>query len=129
MATRLLSFLRDIEQALLAAAPASPSPTWEIQRVVNYRQGLARMSLLPVASAPGGAIFLQSFLLADGSICLKANLAWDGATAGAQVAVYSKPDVNWAAEAKQIATIWLSGPAAASAVVATPTEPLSAVAS
>lgn len=114
MATRLLSFLHDIEQALLRQSGSAASP-WEVQRVVNYKQGLARMALTPVAKTPGGSIFLQSFNLADGSLCLKANLAWDGTETTAQRAVYSKPEVNWPAEAQAIASAWLTGPSAASA--------------
>ncbi|MDB6093968.1 MAG: hypothetical protein JWM32_1530 [Verrucomicrobia bacterium] len=115
MATRLLSFLHSIEQALLANPAARTGGTWETQRIVNYKQGLARMTLTPIAAATdafGGTIFLQSFVLADGSICLKANLGWDGSEAAAQVAVYSKPEVDWLAEARQIAQVWLAGPPA-----------------
>ena len=127
MPTRLLSFLSDIEQALLKESAASMGPVWTATRMVNYHQGLARMTLIPppLAEEPaphGGTILLQNFLLSDGSLCLKAVLGWDGSTQSALISVYSKPHVDWRAEASQIASRWLAGPAAETGVVA-PAQP------
>jgi len=122
MAIRLLSFLTDIEQALLKESAANMGPTWETIRMVNYHHGLARMTLAPPKDAEaggvGGTILLQSFLLADGSVCLKAILGWEGSAQPRVIAVYSKPQLNWKAEAMRIASLWLAGPAASIAVEA-----------
>jgi hypothetical protein len=125
MATRLLSFLTDIEKALIKESAASMGPTWDAARMVSYHHGMARLLLSPPKDAenpaPGGSVFLQSFLLADGSPCLKATLGWDGSAATSVISVYSKPAVDWKAHAGQIASAWLAGPPA---VVAAP-EPAS----
>lgn len=114
MATRLLSFLNDIEKALIKESASSMGPTWDSARMVSYHQGLARMVLTTPRDAenpaPGGTIFLQTFVLADGSPCLKATLGWDGTEATAVVSVYSRPQVDWPAEAALIASGWLVGP-------------------
>jgi hypothetical protein len=127
MATRLLSFLTDIEKALIKESVASMGPTWDAARMVNYHHGMARLLLSPPkdaeAPAPGGSIFLQSFLLADGSPCLKASLGWDGSAATAVISVYSKPAVDWRLEAARIASTWLAGPPAALAAPETVSEP------
>ena len=121
MATRLLSFLNDIEQALLKEGPGTP-PGWSCQRIVNFKDGLARMTLSrPVEgeNAPaGGAILVQSFVLADGSLCLKAVLSWERSPATTTIAVHAKPSVNWADESQKIATAWVSGPPATATVEA-----------
>lgn len=113
MSSRLLSLLTDIERALLANAPAPEGGTWDTLRLVNFRQGLARLTLAVrspsrVTSATG-SILLQGFTLADGSVCLKANLSWQGTDRSAICAVYSKPGTNWRDEARQIADKWLGG--------------------
>lgn len=132
MSTRLLSFLNDIEQALLKE-PAGTAPAWNCQRMVNFSDGLARMTLSrpsgtesPATPGRSGAILVQSFLLADGSMCLKANLSWDGSPATTTVAVHAKPSVNWPAEAAQIAAAWLGGPPATATVETVPTAPAAA---
>jgi hypothetical protein len=116
MATRLLSFLTDIEKALIKESVSNMGPTWDASRMVSYQQSLARMILTPPKDAenpaPGGTVFLQCFLLADGSPCLKATLGWDGSAASSVISVYSKPKVDWKAEAAQIASQWLAGPPA-----------------
>jgi hypothetical protein len=85
--------------------------------MVSYHQSLARMILTPAKdSAPGGksgSVFLQSFLLSDGSPCLKATLGWEGNTSAPVIAVYAKPELDWKAEATRIASAWLNGPAQA----------------
>jgi hypothetical protein len=134
MATRLLSFLSDIESALLKQSAADMGPAWTSVRIVNYHEGLARMTLIPPTDSEepvlGGTIVLQNFLLADGSLCVKANLAWTGSKVSPVVAVYSKPRLDWNAEAAQIARTWRSGPPA-NAEVSTIREvvPLAAMAS
>lgn len=117
---RLLSFLSDIEKALIAESPVVEGGAWETNRMVNFHHGLARLTLtarpgneLP---SPGGTIFLQAFVLADGSLCLKANLNWKGSDAFPVIAVYSTPDLNWKLEASRIAMAWLEGPPAMATV-------------
>jgi hypothetical protein len=114
MPIRLLSFLNEIEAALTKQSAANMGPTWDASRMVSYHQSLARMVLVPAKSAespaPGGSVFLQSFLLSDGSPCLKATVGWEGSAASSVVAVYAKPELDWKAEAARIASIWLSGP-------------------
>ncbi|MES2694045.1 MAG: hypothetical protein V4773_11275 [Verrucomicrobiota bacterium] len=114
---RLLSVLTEIEKALIAESPVVDGGAWETNRMVNFNHGLARLTLnprpgneLPIA---GGTIFLQSFVLADGSLCLKANLNWKGSDAFPVIAVYSTPTINWKLEASRIASTWLEGPPAA----------------
>jgi hypothetical protein len=114
---RLLSFLADIERALIAGSPAVEGGAWESQRMVSFHHGLARLTLAPRAEiiSPGGSVFLQSFSLADGSLCLKASLTWKSSEALQVVPVYSTPNLNWKLEAARIATAWLQGPPAISA--------------
>jgi hypothetical protein len=115
MATRLLSFLADIEKSLLAELGMLEGLPWETSRVVSYHQGLARMTLgqRTIKGVENkGTIFLQSYLLADGSQCLKASLSWVDSAATQVIAVYAKPQVNWRSEAASIAAAWTSGPPA-----------------
>ena len=111
---RLLSFLTEIEKALIAESPVVEGGAWQSTRMVNFRQGLARLTLSgrPGAELPssGGTIFLQGFVLADGSQCLKASLNWRGSEAAPVIAVYSTPALNWKLEASRIASAWLEGP-------------------
>lgn len=109
---RLISFLTEIEHKLLAESPVVEGGAWQATRMVNFHHGLARLNLTP---RPGndfrpGSIFLQSFALADGSICLKASLQWEGADSSPVLAVYSTPKLNWKLEASRIASAWLEGP-------------------
>lgn len=117
---RLLSFLSDIEKALITESPVVDGGAWESTRMVNFYQGMARLSLTPRAGAdvsiPAGSIFLQSFVLADGSMCLKANLTWKGSDAFPILSVYSTPTLNWKVEASRIAATWLEGPPAVATV-------------
>jgi hypothetical protein len=114
MSTRLLSFLTDVEQALVKESAANMGPTWTTTRMVNYHHNVARMTLTPTSEGdpaqPRGSVFLQGFELADGSLCLKASLNWHGSDAFPVIAVYSKPAVDWRAEAGRIASLWLAGP-------------------
>ncbi|MEO5959541.1 MAG: hypothetical protein ABIZ49_08090 [Opitutaceae bacterium] len=113
---RLLSFLSDIERALVAESPVVEGGAWESSRMINFHHGLARLSLSPRPAAdlpmPGGSIFLQAFALADGSLCLKASLSWKGSEALSVIAVYSTPTLNWKLEASRIASTWMEGPPA-----------------
>lgn len=127
---RLLSFLNEIEKAIIAESPMVDGGAWESSRMVNFRHGLARMTLSPREAdfpLPGGTILLQAFLLADGSQCLKANLSWAGSVATKSAAVYSTPNMNWKLEASKIASAWLEGaPAEVSASAEAGSEPLAA---
>jgi hypothetical protein len=132
---RLLSFLSDIERALLAESPVVDGGAWETTRMVNFHHGLARLTLTPRPGVElpcaGGAIFLQAFCLADGSQCLKASLNWKGSESFPVISVYSTPSINWKLEASRIASAWLEGPAAALVTSAQAEElsPLTAIAS
>jgi hypothetical protein len=114
---RLLSFLNDIERALLAESPVVDGGAWETSRIVNFHHGLARLTLAPRPAADlpfsPGTIFLQAFSLADGSQCVKANLNWKDSEALPIISVYSTPSTNWKLEASRIASTWLEGPPAA----------------
>lgn len=113
---RLISFLSDIERAVLAESPAVDGGAWETTRMINFHHGLARLTLKPREGAdlpfPGGAIFLQAFALADGSMCLKASLNWHGSEAFPIMSVFSTPTMNWKLEASRIGSAWLEGPPA-----------------
>jgi hypothetical protein len=113
MSNRLLSLLSEIERSLLANDPAPDGGTWETVRLINFHQGLARLTLA-VRSPAGvttqrGVILLQHFTLADDTQCVKANLSWQGSELAAVHPIYSKPNLNWNGEAGQIAVKWLDG--------------------
>jgi hypothetical protein len=113
---RLLSFLSDIERAVLAESPVVDGGAWESTRMVNFHHNLARLTLKPrnpeEVPFPPGAIFLQAYALADGSLCLKASLNWAGSDAFPVISVYSTPQTNWKLESSRIASTWLEGPPA-----------------
>lgn len=117
-AMQILSFLSEIGDALNKQSVSDMGPTWDIARIVNYHEGLGRMTLTPPAGADEtqwrGVIFLQTYELADGSLCLKANLGWQGNERYSTITVYSKPGLNWRKETAQIASAWLAGPPVAS---------------
>jgi len=117
MPRRLLSFLTDIEHALLASEPSPRKGAWQNLRTVNFQGGLARLTLGSADSSaalePMGAVVLQSYTLADGTLCLKAFLSWSGSQTESVQAIYSRPETDWPAQAKRIAEAWLSGVAAA----------------
>jgi hypothetical protein len=120
MSNRLLSLLTEIEHAVLAAEAAPAGGRWQTQRLINFNQGLARLTLAVEAEADlaetRGAILLQSFTLADGSLCLKANLSWTGTEHTSAYSIYAKPAIDWRNEASQIALKWLEGKPALQAV-------------
>ncbi|HZZ57066.1 MAG TPA: hypothetical protein VFE31_04490 [Opitutaceae bacterium] len=108
---RLLSFLTEIERAVAADEPSPLGGTWENSRTVNYHEGLARLTLIARAGdkpQPVGTVVLQSFVLADGSRCLKAYLSWKDGAATTTLAVYETPALDWPAQARAIATTWLN---------------------
>ena len=118
MATRFLSFLDDVEEALKKEAASNLGLSWETNRIVNYHHGLARMTLTPPLYAQGaqmrGAIFVQSIALADGTYCLKVSFNWHGSDAFPMIPVYSRTLIDWKTEAVRIASFWLAGPPPAS---------------
>ncbi len=113
MSNRLLSLLTEIESALIANDPAPDGGRWDTSRLVNFKQGLARLTLAICSptgmSVPRGSILLQCFALADSSLCMKSNLSWEGIANSTVYAIYSKPGINWHREAGQIAVKWLDG--------------------
>ena len=121
MSTRLLSALTDIERALQREAAAQNLAPWTVTRMVNYHHHVARMTLTPPAGQPlaqRGAIFVQLFVLADGSTSLKANLSWQGSEAFPSLPIYGTPQTNWSAEFGLIAHAWFAGPPAETSVSA-----------
>jgi hypothetical protein len=120
---RLLSFISDIEKALIAESPVVDGGAWESNRMVNFHHGLARLSLKArpgvELATTGGTIFVQAFVLADGSLCLKASLNWTGSGALPVISVYSTPATNWKLEASRIAMTWIEGPPAEAAIMST----------
>jgi hypothetical protein len=131
-AMRLLSFLTDIEHALLADDPAPLGGAWETSRSANYHQGVARLTL--AARRPGaastvlGAITIQEFLLADGSSCLKSFLAWEGSSEEASHAIYETANTQWTSEARRVAASWLAGRERVALNLAADVPPLAATA-
>lgn len=111
---RLLSFLTEVERAILTESPVIDGGAWESSRMVNFQQRLGRIFLSgrspATAPFPGGSIFIQAFVLADGSQCLKATLGWKDTACTSSLAVYSKPDLDWRTEASRVAAAWLEGP-------------------
>lgn len=116
MSLRLLSFLNEIEQALLASAPGqggSDQNAWEISRMANYESHLARMTLTPRsgdATRQAGSIFLQAFELADGVACLKASLHWKNHDRLTMLTIHARKAADWQQQAAAIARTWFSGP-------------------
>lgn len=137
MSLRLLSFLNDIEQALLADPASKGDAPWEISRMVSYDNHLARMMMTPrradVSLNPAGSIFLQAFELADGVACLKASLHWKDEDRFTMMTVHARRAADWQTQASHIAKAWFAGPPAASVERAlsapAPLAPLAAMAS
>ena len=122
MHSRLLSLLSDFERALLADDPSPDEGSWQNERAVNYRSGLARVQL-GVRQPDGvrkirGNVLLQGFKLADGASCLKAQIGWTGSESTATHAIFSKPGCDWRSEARRLAAQWMAGPPASAATVA-----------
>lgn len=104
MSPRFLSLLSLIEQALAAHERLPASPT----RLADYRRGVARL-----AFADGGVIALQNFLLADGQLCVRVDLARAPGVAPLSVAIYPRQPADWPAGAERVADEWSRLPAAA----------------
>ena len=112
---RLLSFLTEIERAIRLETNADETSIWDTARIVNFKTGLARLTLAvreTDSGMPQGSVLVQHFALANGSFCLKASLTWDGSEANSIVSVYDTPMLNWKLEAVRIASTWLAGPPA-----------------
>jgi hypothetical protein len=128
---RLVSFLTQIERAVVAESSGGDDGAWDCSRMMNFHRGLARLTLQPRPNSrsiyPAGTIFLQAYELADGSACLKATLGWSGRDRFSVIAVYSTPTTDWALEASRIGAAWREGPPAQQ-VVSTATESLSPLA-
>ena len=117
MSNRLLTLLTEIERALIANNPSPDGGAWDTLRLVNFHQGLARLTL-SIRSMAGvtvsqGIVLLQDFTLADGTQCVKAGLSWQGIEKSSTYSIYSKPSLDWHREAGQIAAQWLDGHMAA----------------
>lgn len=121
---RLLSFLTEIERAIRVEANADESSIWTSQRIVNFKAGLARLTLTcqdTDSGMPAGNLLVQHYALASGAFCLKAHLNWDGSEERSVIAVYETPALNWKLEASRIATAWLAGPPASTNLAVTTT--------
>jgi hypothetical protein len=117
MQTRLLAFLAATQRAICSErSEPRPGSGWDASRSVNYAQGLARLVLgardQDGKVSPLGSVLLQSFKLADGTLCLKAHLSWQESDADVTRPIYAKPHLEWDGEAAQLAGAWLSGPPA-----------------
>ena len=117
MSNRLLTLLTHIERAVIANDPSPEGGNWDTLRLVNFHQGLARLTL-SIRSTAGvtssqGVVLLQNFTLADGTQCVKASLTWQGIEASSVYSIYSKPSLDWNREAGQIGAQWLDGHSAA----------------
>lgn len=113
MSNRLLTLLSEIERAIVANDPSPDGGKWDTLRLINFHQGLARLTL-SVRSSSGvtsgrGVILLQHFTLADETQCVKANLSWSGVEKSSVYSIYSKPQLEWRREANQIAAQWQDG--------------------
>lgn len=117
MSNRLLTLLTQIERAVIANDPSPEGGTWDTMRLVNFHQGLARLTfsirMETGAITSQGVVLLQDFTLADGTQCVKANLSWEGVEKSALYSIYSKPLLDWNREAAQIGAQWLDGHSAA----------------
>lgn len=116
---RLLSFLAEIERSIRMEANAGDGEIWNSSRIVNFKTGLARLTLSARdadSGMPEGTVLVQHFGLADGSFAMKASLAWQGSDASQSLAVYDTPLLNWKLEASRIGSAWLSGPPAQATV-------------
>ena len=125
MHSRLLSFLSDFERAIQADDPSPDEGSWQASRTVNYRNGLARLQLSVVRPdkqiKPRGSVLVQSYKLADGAACLKAQLSWADSEQTAMHSIFAKPGCDWKSEARRLAAKWMAGaPAIVSLAVEEP---------
>ncbi|HEY9155896.1 MAG TPA: hypothetical protein VIM69_12240 [Opitutaceae bacterium] len=105
MTSRLLSLLGQIEYAMkLNESPAVERPP---ERFVSYFKGIARASFCDGS----GSICLHSFTLADGQVCVKAELNWTKPKASTTCAIYpNKENFDWQRASERIAETFLAGP-------------------
>lgn len=121
MQPRLLAFLADTESTIRAERPEpSSDSSWEMSRSVNYTLGIARLTLGTKSSSgersSEGSILLQSYKLADGTICLRATVTWKDPSIETIHPIFAKPELRWSVEAELLASVWLAGPASKPAV-------------
>jgi hypothetical protein len=109
MATRLLSFLRDVEATIRNTLPDPAGSRLKVSRIVNYEKGLARIDVGGSEGAPTGRIQLQHFGLADERSCMKATLGWSASDFERTIDIFDRPEINWGAEANRVAEAWLDG--------------------
>lgn len=132
MHSRLLSFLSDFERALQADDPSPDDGSWQTSRAVNYRTGLARLQLTVVLPdkhlKPRGAVLIQSYKLADGAACLKAQLNWADSDQAVMHSIFAKPGCDWKSEARRLAARWMAGAPAMASIAAAESEVAAAVA-
>ena len=127
---RLLSLLTDIERAVRMEANADESAIWSATRIVNFKAGLARLTLTckeADSGMPQGSILIQHFALANGSFCVKASLNWQGSDAVSVVSIFDTPQLNWKLEASRIAATWMAGPSSAAATEESSPERVAAI--
>lgn len=127
---RLLSFLTDLERAIRVEANADESAIWDSARIVNFKTGLARLTLTcrePDSGMPQGTVLVQHYALANGSFCIKASLNWQGSDTTVTLSVYDTPVLNWKLEASRIATAWMAGPPAAETAETSTEERMAAI--
>lgn len=102
---RLVSFLSMIQDAIARREGTQPEGT----RMINFHKSIARFMM-----KDGGAIQVQSFLLADGQTCIKVALYWGGIPGPAIQSVYpTGPDFDYIRAAGKLAQMWIDGPLSA----------------
>jgi hypothetical protein len=85
----------------------SPAVERPPERFVSYFKGIARVSFCDGS----GSICLHSFTLADGQVCVKAELGWNKPKASTTCAIYpNKENFDWQRAAERIAETYLAGP-------------------
>ena len=120
----MLSFLADVEKAVLADLPQPlTGGDWAPVRTVNYAAGVARLVLNIIEGPerppnPAGSVTVRGSRLADGSLCLRVELTWTGRPESALHTIVTKPGVDWLREARLLACTWGTGLAEEPAVVA-----------
>jgi hypothetical protein len=101
---RLVSLLSSIEKALVSYA--CPSINSRPERVVNFQKGVARMTF----TDGSGSITLQSFTLADGQICVKAEFYWAQTQKTGTYSVYpATENFEWYGAAVRLGEAWMNG--------------------
>ncbi len=124
MATRLLSFLSLVEDALKRDAMDAGTPIPSVNRIVNYPKGLARLTI----DAGGGTILFQHFDLADGETCVRATATWANRQEAGHAAIYPQgDDFDWRAAASRVAAVWIAGPKSVEIAEVTPDMPADAL--